>query len=86
MSKRTYSESGDNEVPQAKRLCFDGGTPHRSEGQARKKLQLQKVSPRNISMQQVKNSPMRRAIKQGMTVLKFIKAKTNREAARSGRH
>ena len=73
MEKRT---SSDIELPQAKRVRFEEGTPRRSEGgRARRKLQLQEVSPRNISMRQVKDSPMRRAIKRSMAVLKFAKAK-----------
>ena len=46
MAKRT---SSDIELPQAKRVPFEEGTPCRSEGgRARRKLQLQEVSPRNF--------------------------------------
>ena len=74
MAKRTTSDI-ESELPQAKRVRFEEGPPRRSEGHARRKLQLQEVSPRNISMRQVKDSPMRRAIKRSMTVLKFARAK-----------
>ncbi len=77
MAKRSACSSREieSELPQAKRVRFEGGTPRRSEGHARRKLQLEEVSPRNISMRQVKSSPMRRAIKRSMTVLKFARTK-----------
>ena len=83
MAKRARSEheleieSGDghNGLPEKKRVRFNEETPRRTDGHARRKLQLQVVSPSSISMRQVKNSPMRRAIKQGMTVLKFVKSR-----------
>ena len=72
MAKHTDIES---ELLQAKRVWFEEGTPRRSEGRVGRKLQLQEVSPRSISMRQVKESPMRRAIKRSMTVLKFARVK-----------
>ena len=70
MAKRTSSDI-ESELPQAKQVRLKQGTPRRSEGRARRKLQLQEVSPATF---QVKDSPMGRAIKRSMTVLKFARA------------
>ena len=60
------------DLPEEKRLHFNEETPRLTESRARRKLQLRVVSPRLTPMRQVKDSPTRRAIKQGMTVLKFV--------------
>ena len=67
----------ESELPQAKLVRFEEGTPRRSEGRARRKLQLvafRKYLPATF-VRQVKDSPMRRAIKRSMTMLKFARAK-----------
>ena len=74
MAKRP-SES-DTELPRKRVRFGDAGTPLRSEASpvARRRLQLKQLSPRHVRMKQVKCSPLRRAIKSGVTVLKLTKA------------
>ena len=62
MAKRTRRHTVDieSELPQAKRVRFEEGTPRRSEGLARRKLQLvafRKYLPATF-VRQVKDSPM----------------------------
>ena len=78
MAKRTRSEleiescEDQGDLPEEKRVHFNEETPRRTESRARRKLQLRVVSPRLKPMRQVKDSLTRRAIKQGMMVLKFV--------------
>ena len=83
MAKRGTSElesvDPESELPQAKRARLEHGTPRRSQSQGKRRLQFRVVSPRNISIRQVKNSPMRRAIKRGMLVMKLSGATPTRK-------
>ena len=65
-----YKDQGD--LPDEKQVHFNEEIPRRTESRARSKLPLRVVSPRLKPMRQVKDSPTRCAIKQGMTVLKFV--------------
>ena len=71
MAKRT-AESESELQPVVKRVRFgDAGTPNRSTpAVVKRKLRLQQISPRRVRMQQIKSSPLRRAIKANVTVLK----------------
>ena len=71
MAKRT-AESERELQPIAKRVRFgDAGTPHHSTpAVGKRRLRLQQISPRRVHMQQMKRSPLRRAIKANVTVLK----------------
>ena len=80
MAKRTTSDI-ESELPQAKRVRFEEGPPRRSEGHARRKLQLQEVSPRNISMRQVKDSPHETRYQAEHDRSEVCKSKTGREPA-----
>ena len=76
-------EMDESELPQAKRVRLDIGTPSRLEGRARRRLQLQEISPRHISLRQVKDSPMRWAIRKSMTVLKLARQTGKQSAVRT---
>ena len=45
------------------------GTPTRPDRRGKRRLDLRVVSPRLRTMRQIKNSPMRRAILRGVTVM-----------------
>ena len=70
MAKRTGDSESD--LPQKRGRFEDPGTPHRLEMSSfsKRRLRLQQVSPRWIRMQKIKSSPLRRAIKTKVLVLK----------------
>ena len=72
MAKRTGD--GESDLPQKRVRLEDAGTPHRSEAPlfAKRRLRLQQVSPRRVRMQQIKSSPLRRAMKSNVVVLKHV--------------
>ena len=70
MAKRMGDSESD--LPQKRGRLEDPRTPHRLEmpSFSKQRLQLQQVSPRQVCMQQIKSSPLRRAIKTNVVVLK----------------
>ena len=70
MAKQTGDSESD--LPQKRVRIKDAGYSE-APSFAKRRLQLQQVSPRRVHMQQIKSSPSRQAMKTNVVVLKLTR-------------